>query len=100
MPLLLFTMIILILISIQKLKGQILAAGDLLGLFSQNPENWFKQDTADDATGAADIDALVAARFAARQNKDWAEADRLRDQLNELKIIVEDGPDGSIWRRG
>ncbi|VAV88963.1 Cysteinyl-tRNA synthetase [hydrothermal vent metagenome] len=84
------------------LKGQILAAGALIGLFAQDPETWFKQDTGEGQTASdeVDIDALVAARFAARKNKDWAEADRLRDQLNQLNIIVEDGPDGSIWRRG
>jgi len=84
----------------QKMKGQILAAGKLIGLFAQDPENWFQQDGGDGDSGETDIDALVKARFEARQNKDWAEADRLRDQLNALKIIVEDGPDGSIWRRG
>jgi len=84
----------------QKLKGQILSSGKLLGLFTQDPENWFQDDAGSGNEGEPDIDALVTARFEARKAKDWAEADRLRDQLNELKIIVEDGPDGSIWRRG
>lgn len=84
----------------QKFKGQILAAGQLIGLFAQDPETWFKHDVGTKDTGEVDIDALVAARFAARKAKDWAEADRLRDQLNQLQIIVEDGPSGSIWRRG
>ncbi len=85
-----------------KFKGQILAAGALIGLFEQDPESWFKQDNNEtaDASDNAHIDQLVAARFKARQDKNWAEADRLREQLNELKIIVEDKPDGSIWRRG
>ncbi len=84
----------------QRLKGQILASGQLLGLLSHDPEGWFKQDGSADTLSAREIDELVAARLSARKNKDWAEADRLRQQLNELKIIVEDGPDGSIWRRG
>jgi cysteinyl-tRNA synthetase len=84
----------------QKAKGQILAAGALIGLFAQDPEQWFKQEPVESDDDGIDIDALVQARFEARKNKDWAEADRLRDQLNQLKIIVEDGPDGSIWRRG
>ncbi len=83
----------------QKIKGQILAAGKLIGLFAQNPESWFKQDTHTEHTDEPDIDALVQARFDARTAKDWAKADQLRDQLDALNIIVEDGPDGSIWRR-
>ncbi len=84
----------------QRLKGQILASGQLLGLLAHDPESWFKQDGSADTLSAREIDELVAARLSARKNKDWVEADRLRQQLNELKIIVEDGPDGSIWRRG
>jgi len=48
----------------------------------------------------AEIDALVAARNAARDAKDWAEADRVRDELNALGIVVEDTADGgSSWFR-
>ena len=82
-------------------KGQMRAAGALLGLLQEEPERWFKSDKglrADDADAAA-IDALVAARVAARAQKDWAEADRIRDQLTQMGIIVEDKAEGSIWRR-
>ena len=47
----------------------------------------------------AEIDALVAAREAARGAKDWAEADRLRDELSGRGIVVEDTPRGPEWRR-
>ncbi len=46
------------------------------------------------------IDGRVAARQAARAAKDWAEADRLRDELAAEGITIEDTPDGPIWRRG
>ncbi len=48
---------------------------------------------------AAEIDALVAERVAARAAKNFAEADRLRDVLAERGVEVMDGPGGSTWRR-
>jgi cysteinyl-tRNA synthetase len=46
-----------------------------------------------------DLNDLVEAREAARKNRDWAEADRLRDLLQQAGIIVEDTPDGPRWKR-
>jgi cysteinyl-tRNA synthetase len=46
------------------------------------------------------IDALVAARTAARAAKNWAESDRVRDELAAQGIVLEDGPAGTTWRRG
>jgi cysteinyl-tRNA synthetase len=52
-----------------------------------------------DAPGAdAEIDELVAAREAARQAKDWADADRIRAELSARGILVEDTPRGPEWR--
>jgi cysteinyl-tRNA synthetase len=48
----------------------------------------------------AEIDGLVAARTEARATKDFAEADRLRDDLTARNIIVEDTNSGPIWHRG
>ena len=48
---------------------------------------------------AAEIDELLAQRNAARAAKDFAEADRIRDQLAGMGIVIEDGPDGSRWKR-
>jgi cysteinyl-tRNA synthetase len=54
----------------------------------------------DGATGAdAGVDALVAAREAARAAKDWAEADRIRDELADRGITLEDTPHGTVWHR-
>jgi cysteinyl-tRNA synthetase len=47
----------------------------------------------------AEIDALVEARQAARRAKDWAESDRIRDELSRRGIVVEDTPRGPEWRR-
>ncbi|MEM9518226.1 MAG: cysteine--tRNA ligase [Actinomycetota bacterium] len=52
-----------------------------------------------DGDGDAEIEALVAARTAARAAKDFAEADRLRDELASMGIVVEDTPTGPVWHR-
>lgn len=57
-------------------------------------------DSTGDADDDAEIDALVAARTAAREAKDFAEADRLRDELTTRGIVVEDTPNGPVWHRG
>ena len=72
----------------------LLAAGDLLGLLGHAPAVWFRGG--DDA---AEIEALVQARFAARTARDFAEADRLRALLDARGIQLEDGATGTIWRR-
>jgi cysteinyl-tRNA synthetase len=46
-----------------------------------------------------DVAALVARREEARATKEWAEADRIRDELLERGIVLEDTPSGTVWRR-
>ncbi len=73
----------------------------VLGILQQNPEDWFKWQ----AEGAgdiseADIDALIEERIAARKSKDFARSDKIRDDLAAQGIILEDGPQGTSWKRG
>ena len=49
--------------------------------------------------GDAEVEALIAARKQARARKDWVEADRIRDQIKELGIVLEDTPQGVKWHR-
>jgi cysteinyl-tRNA synthetase len=78
-----------------RLKGELLAAGRMLGLLAADPAAWARGPEAD----AARIDAAVAARLAARKARDFAEADRIRDALAAEGVEIMDGPDGSTWRR-
>ena len=79
-----------------RARANLLDAGDLLGLLGQEPSAWEQRG---DAGDKARIDALVEARLAARGAKDWAEADRIRDELAAEGIEVMDGAGGSTWRR-
>jgi cysteinyl-tRNA synthetase len=78
-----------------RLKGEMLAAGELLGLLQADPEAWARGDESD----AARIDALVAERVAARKAKDFARADAIRRQLAGEGVEIMDGPAGSTWRK-
>jgi cysteinyl-tRNA synthetase len=54
---------------------------------------------ADEPEADAEIDALVADREAARKRKDFAESDRIRDELAAKGVVIEDTPNGPVWRR-
>ncbi|MGE0596451.1 MAG: cysteine--tRNA ligase [Hyphomonadaceae bacterium] len=79
-----------------KAKGDLLAAARLLGLVQSDAEQWFRASFGE---AAAEIDALVAQRVAARERKDYAESDRLRAVLAERGVEVMDSASGSTWRR-
>ena len=72
----------------------LLAAGRVLGLFNVAPEAWFQGDG-----DAAKIEALIAERKAARGAKNFARADEIRKALEADGVILEDGPQGTLWRR-
>jgi cysteinyl-tRNA synthetase len=78
-----------------RLRAELKAAGLLLGLLQQDPDEWARGDEGD----AARIDALVQARTDARKAKDFAEADRIRKALAAEGVEIMDGPDGSTWRK-
>jgi cysteinyl-tRNA synthetase len=70
-------------------------AAAVLGLMQTDPAVWLQGDRED----AAAIEAAIAARLAARNAKNWAEADRIRDELKAQGIILEDGAGGTGWKR-
>ena len=74
--------------------------GGLLGLLQADAEEFLKS-RAGQGAGLSDtaIEDLISARLQARADKDWASADRIRDELSEAGIVIEDGNDGTRWRR-
>ena len=81
-------------------SSRLLAAGRLLGLLQQNPEDWFKGGAKEGGPDDAAIDALIAERDKARDAKDFKRGDEIRDELAEQGIVLEDGAGGTTWKRG
>ena len=70
---------------------------NLIGLLKKDTEDWFKGNASDD--DHAEFDAIAKRREDARARKDWAAADAARDEAKEKGIVLEDGPNGTTWRK-
>ena len=73
------------------------ACGQFLGLLNQTAEDWASWRPAAVEVDEAMVEELIAARKAAREGKDWGEADRIRDELAEMGVALKDGPEGTSW---
>jgi cysteinyl-tRNA synthetase len=80
-------------------KGELLAMGRMMGLLGNDPEQWFTDSASSSDPTAEDIEHRLAARLEARARKDFAAADAVRDELQAQGIELEDGPEGTTWRR-
>jgi len=80
------------------LKGQLLAAGNLLGLLQSDPDIWFGYGAAS-GDEARRIEQLLAERQAAKKEKNFGRADDIRRQLEAEGIMIEDTPTGPKWRK-
>lgn len=80
------------------LKSQLLKVAGLVGLLQQDPEAWFQAGSEGDLTADA-IEAKIAQRVAAKQAKDYALADQVRDELKAAGISLQESREGVTWRR-
>lgn len=80
------------------LAARLRELGGVLGLLEQDPQA-FLQGGAETDSEVAEIEALIKARNDARAAKDWPAADAARNRLTEMGIVLEDGAQGTSWRR-
>ena len=84
--------------TVNQLGALLVRLGSVLGILQRTPEAFLRRGM-DESVDANHIEALIAARKQARADKNWAEADRIRDELASLHVVVEDGASGgSGWR--
>ncbi len=77
-------------------KSLLLASAELLGLLYQDPSVWFRGESTDEAQ---EIEKLIAERKEAKKNKNFALADKIRDDLKAQGIVLEDSPTGTTWKK-
>jgi cysteinyl-tRNA synthetase len=81
-----------------RLKGQLLSSGQLLGLLKKDPNQWFQRDVTDEFR--TEVEDLLKRRAKARVEKNWSDADWIRDAPSDRNVEVMDGKSGVWWRLG
>ena len=86
--------------SVDLLSSLLRYLANIIGLLESDPELFLKsQVSQSEGLSDTEVDSLIEQRLQARRSKEWAEADRIRDQLTESGIVIEDGTGGTRWRR-
>jgi cysteinyl-tRNA synthetase len=81
------------------LGAELRRLGEVLGILQEDPEAYL-QGGGVAGLSDADIEERIRRRAEARSAKNWAEADRIRDELQAAGVVLEDGAGGTTWRRG
>ncbi|MBU1569147.1 MAG: class I tRNA ligase family protein, partial [Proteobacteria bacterium] len=89
-------------ITIGKIHADILKIGKVLGILSESAGAYFERKKIKfiekKAIDPSMIDSLVKERFEARKAKDWKKADEIRKTLSDMGVLIEDRPDGTVWK--
>jgi len=80
-----------------KYASTLIASASLLGLMALSADEWFKT-TPNEALTREEIEHLITQRERARKSKNFSESDRIRNNLLQKGVVIEDGPDGTEWR--
>lgn len=83
----------------ERLGAVLRELGAILGLLQEDPEHYLRGSGGESGLSDAEIEAMLQRRQEARAARNFAEADRLRDELAAQGIIIEDSPQGTSWRR-
>lgn len=85
----------------EDLAGILKKLGAILGILQMAPSDYLQGNLGGEEGNdlAAKVEALIEQRNTARANKDWPMADAARDGLNEIGVVLEDGPSGTTWRK-
>jgi len=82
----------------RSLKASMLACGSWLGILQQDPEHWFQGVTHANDVDASKIEQMIESRNTAKASKDWSVADRIRDELTAMGVVLEDSAQGTKWK--
>jgi cysteinyl-tRNA synthetase len=86
--------------SASALAARLRELGAALGLLGQDAEAYLRAGVGGQGPSDGEIEALIRRRADARGDRDFAEADRIRDELQQAGVVLEDGSAGTTWRRG
>jgi cysteinyl-tRNA synthetase len=82
--------------------SDVLEVGNILGILNCPPKTYFEQKRLkgikEESIDPKVIERMVQERTEARKSKDWVKADKIRDKLLDMKIVLEDRADGTVWK--
>ena len=84
----------------QDLRAELEGLGSLMGLLQQDAEEWFTQARGSNDISSTEIDDMIAQRQQAKADKNFSEADQIRQDLLSRGVVLEDSREGTTWRRG